>query len=305
MSELAADVQTDSGWLARRRFRWSTSSKARRGRVPFAALAGAAWLIAAAICALFAQQIAPHDPIHQNLFERNIPPIWQSDGSWSHIFGTNALGQDLFSRVVWGSRPALAIGAAAVICSMIIGTTLGLVCGFFRGRIDSAIMALADAQLSMPFLVLALAIVSVLGRSTAILILLAGISGWMGFAREIRSQVLSLSTRDYVMASRSFGATNLHLMIRHVLPNVMPIVIVLVTNSIAGMILFESTMGFLGMGIPAPQPSWGSMISDGRDYLLSQWWLSVEPGVALILTVVACSLIGDWLRDRLDPMLRN
>jgi peptide/nickel transport system permease protein len=264
-----------------------------------------AWLAVVVVVAAAAPVVAPHDPIAQNLLARNLPPAWLAGGSWSHPFGTNQLGYDIFSRTLYGARPALQIAAVAAVISLVVGTTLGLLAGYFRGWVDAVIMLLVDAQLSTPFIVIAIAAVAAFGRSTLLLIVLAGLSSWMGFARTIRAQVLSLRGREFVAASRALGASDRRILARHLLPNLSSIVIVLVTVQIRTMILFESSMSFLGLGVPPPAPSWGSMIGDGRDYLLTAWWISVLPGLALVGTVLAASLIGDWLRDALDPTLRQ
>jgi peptide/nickel transport system permease protein len=265
----------------------------------------AAWIACLTLTAILAPVIAPHDPLEQNLRARNLPPAWQSGGNWDHPLGTDQIGYDIFSRTLYGARPALQIGAIAAVISLVIGTTLGLLAGYFRGWFDTVIMLLVDAQLSTPFVVIAIAAVAAFGRSMTLLIVLAGISSWMGFARTVRSQVLSLRDREFVQASHAIGATNLRVLAHHLLPNLTSIVIVLVTVQIRGMILFEASMSFLGLGVPPPAASWGSMISSGRDYLLTAWWISVMPGVALVCTVLTASLIGDWLRDVLDPALRG
>jgi peptide/nickel transport system permease protein len=276
-----------------------------RRRPPLLIVFCIAWLIGLSLTAILAPVIAPHDPLAQNLMARNLPPAWQSGGTWGHPFGTDQIGYDIFSRTVYGARPALVIGAVAAVISLLIGTTLGLLAGHFRGALDVVIMLLVDAQLSTPFIVIAIAAVAAFGRSMTLLIILAGISSWMGFARTVRAQVLSLGNREFVQASRAIGATDQRVLVRHLLPNISSIVIVLVTVQIRGMILFEASMSFLGLGVPPPAPSWGSMISSGRDYILTAWWISVIPGVALVGTVLAASLIGDWLRDTLDPTLRG
>lgn len=263
------------------------------------------WLVTVAVGALFAKQLAPHSPTKQDLLARNRPPAWMDGGTWAHPFGTDQLGYDLFSRVIYGARPALEIGLLALLISVILGTVTGLTAGYFRGRLDSLIMLLVDAQLSTPFLVIAIAAVAAFGRGTAILIILAGLSSWMGISRAIRSQVLSLRNRDFLLASVSIGAGGTRIILRHLLPNVASVIIVLTTSSMSGLVLFEASMSFLGLGVPPPNPSWGSMISGGRDSLLTAWWISVIPGAALTLTVLAASLLGDAVRDRLDPTLRG
>jgi peptide/nickel transport system permease protein len=263
------------------------------------------WVIGLVIVAVFAPAIAPHDPLKQNLRTRNVPPVWETGGNWDHPFGTDQIGYDILSRTIYGARPSLEIGAIAAVIGLVIGTSLGLLAGYFRGPADSLIMLLADAQLSTPFLVIAIAAVAAFGQSMLILIVLAGVSGWMGFARTIRSQVLSLRNREFVLASQAIGANSWRILWRHMLPNIISTIIVLITIQLRGLILFEASMSFLGLGVPPPNPSWGSMISNGRDYLLSSWWISVIPGIALMLTVLTASFIGDWLRDVLDPTLRG
>lgn len=278
----------------------------RRWKLPkLPILLSLAWLFGITVAAILAGPLSPQSPTKQNLRARNVPPFWSSEGGWDHPFGTDQVGYDVLSRLLFGARPALEIGATAAVISLMIGTALGLTAGYFRGPLDTAIMMLADAQLSLPFIVIALAAVAAFGQSMLLLVILAGISSWMGFARTVRSQVLTLRSTEFVTASQAAGGSSLHILFRHLLPNLSSLIIVLVTIQIRGMILFEASMSFLGLGVPPPQPSWGSMISSGRDYLLNSWWISVVPGIALMLTVLSASRIGDWLRDTLDPNLRN
>lgn len=279
--------------------------RTRRWKMPWLIRLCFVWVIGLVIVAVFAPAIAPHDPLKQNLRTRNIPPVWETGGSWDHPFGTDQIGYDILSRTIYGARPSLEIGAIAAVIGLVIGTSLGLLAGYFRGPADSLIMLLADAQLSTPFLVIAIAAVAAFGQSMLILIVLAGVSGWMGFARTIRAQVLSLRNREFVVASQAIGANSWRILWRHMLPNIVSTIIVLITIQLRGLILFEASMSFLGLGVPPPNPSWGSMISNGRDYLLSSWWISVIPGIALMFTVLTASFIGDWLRDVLDPTLRG
>jgi peptide/nickel transport system permease protein len=257
------------------------------------------------LAALFAPALAPHDPLQQNLTARNVPPAWMEGGRAEYPLGTDQLGYDLLSRALHGARPALGIGLAAAVIGLLLGAGLGLISGYFGGLADTGIMLLADAQLSTPFLIIAITAIAAFGRGLLILIVLAGISGWMGFARTVRSQVLTLRQREFVIASLALGATHRRILLRHLLPNLASIVIVLVTIQLRALILFEASLSFLGLGVQPPQPSWGQMISNGREYLLTAWWISVVPGVALMLTVLSVSLIGDWLRDVLDPTLRG
>lgn len=268
-------------------------------RLCFVVLGG---LVLAAVLAPF---VAPHDPLAQSLAVRNQPPAWMAGGGTEHLLGTDQIGYDLLSRTLYGARPALGIAFVAALVALSVGTALGLVAGYFRGVVDAVIMTAADAQLAVPFLVIAIAAVAAFGQGLPILVVLAGVSGWMGFARTVRSQVLSLQGREFVVAARTAGASNARILARHLLPNLTSIAIVLVTIQLRAMILFEASLSFLGLGVPPPQPSWGQMISAGREYLMTAWWISVVPGVALVLTVLSVSLIGDWLRDALDPTLRG
>lgn len=263
------------------------------------------WIVVLLLLAVLGPAITPHDPLEQNLMTRSVPPVWLDGGSWDHVFGTDQIGYDVLSRVMVSVRPTLIIGGLASLIALVAGTVLGLIAGYFRGPADGLIMLLADSQLSIPSLVIAIAAVAAFGQSIAILIVLAGLSGWMGFARTVRSSVLSLRARDFVVSSQALGAGSFHILLRHILPNIASTVIVLITIQIRSLILFEAALSFLGLGVPPPQPSWGSMINGGRDYLLGAWWISVVPGIALMLTILTVSLVGDWLRDELDPTLRN
>ncbi len=276
-----------------------------RVRLPRTVYASFFWVAVLIVLAVLGAAITPHDPLEQNLMTRNVPPLWLEGGNVGHPFGTDQLGYDLLSRVMVSARPTLLIGGLASVIALVTGTLLGLVAGYFRGPADGLIMLLADSQLSIPSLVIAIAAVAAFGPSIPLLIILAGFSGWMGFARTVRANVLALRGRDFVVSSQALGAGNLRILYRHILPNIASTVIVLITIQFRSLILFEAALSFLGLGVPPPQPSWGSMISGGRDYLLSAWWISVIPGLALMLTVLSVSLIGDWLRDELDPTLRN
>jgi peptide/nickel transport system permease protein len=277
----------------------------RRPYIPRTVALSFIWVGVLILLAVLGPAITPHDPLRQNLMTRNVPPVWLDGGTWDHVFGTDQIGYDILSRVMVSVRPTLIIGGLASVIALVAGTVLGLVAGYVRGPADGLIMLLADSQLSIPSLVIAIAAVAAFGPSIAIIIVLAGLSGWMGFARTVRANVMALRARDFVVSSRALGAGDFRILRYHILPNIASTVIVLITIQFRSLILFEAALSFLGLGVPPPQPSWGSMISGGRDYLLSAWWISVIPGVALMLTVLTVSLIGDWLRDTLDPMLRN
>lgn len=281
---------------AGRRWRW---------RVPPVVTVCMVVLALFALAAIFAPLIAPHDPIKQSLINRNKPPAWLPGGSTTYLLGTDNLGYDIFSRILHGARVSLGIGLIATLIGTLLGTALGLIAGFFRGPLDWLIMLAVDAQLATPFLVIAIAAIAAFGKGLPILIALAGVSGWMLFARACRSTVLSLREREFVTAARALGATDIRVAARHILPNLWSIILVIVTIDLRRIILFEATLSFLGLGVQPPQPSWGSMIDKGREYLGTAWWISLFPGLALMLTILSVSLIGDWLRDALDPTLRN
>ena len=273
--------------------------------IPPAVALSLAWVGVLIVLAALGPALTPHDPLRQDLMTRNVPPVWLDGGGWDHVLGTDQIGYDVLSRVMVSVRPTLVIGGMASLIALVAGTALGLVAGYYRGPADALIMLLADSQLSIPSLVIAIAAVAAFGQSVAILVVLAGLSGWMGFARTVRASVLTLRGRDFVVATRALGAGDARILRRHILPNITSTVIVLITIQFRSLILFEAALSFLGLGVPPPQPSWGSMINGGRDYLLSSWWISVLPGVALMTTVLTVSLVGDWLRDVLDPTLRD
>ena len=294
-----------AGWRSGAGRAAQTHTHRRRWRVPPLIAICLAFLLLLTLAAIFAPLLTAQDPLKQALALRNRPPAWVTGGSTAHLFGTDNLGYDIFSRVLYGARISLGIGAIATVIGALLGTFLGLIAGFFRGPAEWLIMLLVDAQLATPFLVIAIAVIAAFGKGLPILIALAGISGWMLFARACRSTVLSLREREFVSAARALGATDGRILFRHILPNIRSVILVIVTIDLRRIILFEATLSFLGLGVQPPQPSWGSMIDKGREYLDTAWWISVFPGAALMLTVLAVSLVGDWLRDELDPTLRK
>jgi peptide/nickel transport system permease protein len=262
-------------------------------------------LLTLIITALFSPQVAPHNPIRERLLDRLLPPAWGQDGEWQYVLGTDHLGRDLLSRIIYGSRVSLVVGAAAVVVGGALGISLGVAAGFLGGRSDELIMALADMQLAFPTILLAIAIIAVLGPSFANLVMVIGISGWVTYARIARGQVLSLREKEFVEAIRAQGGSQLRIVVRHILPNILSPLIVVATLDLARTIILESTLSFLGLGIQPPTPSWGGMLSDGREYLLSAWWIATFPGVALMLTALSFNRLGDWIRDLTDPRLRR
>ena len=271
---------------------------------------GAAWFAAVLLAliigtAIAAPVISPQDPFAQSLEGRLAPPVWMAKGSWERPLGADDLGRDVLSRVLYGSRVSLLVGFTAAIIGAFIGTFLGLLSGYTDGMLSDGIMLLADAQLALPFLVLAIGLIAVVGPSLGVLIVLAGISGWTAYARVIRGMVLTLREQEFVLAARALGASTPRLLLIHIFPNLISTVMVLASLQLASVILLESTLSFLGLGIQPPEASWGSMLGLGREYLNTAWWISVFPGVVLMATILAVSLGGDWLRDVLDPHLNH
>ncbi len=257
------------------------------------------------VCALFAHWLAPHDPIANNLVDRLKPPAWLTGADPTYPLGTDALGRDVLSRLIYGARVSLAIGFIGTLVGVIIGALSGLVAGYIGGAIDEALMFLVDAYVALPFLVVALTVIAVLGSDLGVLIILASASGWAGYTRLSRGQVLTIRQQPYVLAAKALGVPPRQIMVRHVLPNILAPLIVLATFGMTSIILLESSLSFLGLGIQPPTPAWGSMLGDGRDYLHTAWWIGIFPGIAIMLLTMAISLLGDWLRDLLDPTLRG
>jgi peptide/nickel transport system permease protein len=279
---------------------------ARRGRrTRGLAVGGAVFVALLIVAALAAPLIAPADPIRQSLRGRLAAPTLAGADGQAHLLGTDHLGRDVLSRVIYGARVSLLVGFAAVIVGGLIGATLGLMAGFRGGWTDSVIMTLADAQLAFPFILLAIGIIAVLGPSFPTLIVVIGLSGWVTYARVLRSQVLVLRSREFVDAIRALGGSFARVIARHVLPNVLSSLVVIATLELARAIVLEATLSFLGLGVQPPTPSWGGMVQEGREYLDSAWWISTAPGFVLMLTSIVVSRTGDWLRDLLDPTLRG
>jgi peptide/nickel transport system permease protein len=273
----------------------------RQWTVPVAA----AVLLSVFLCALFAPLLAPHDPTEQDLTARLLPPAWLAGGMPGYLLGTDALGRDLLSRIIYGARISILVGFAAVAVQAGVGCLLGLASGYFGGRLDAAFMRLADIQLAIPFLVLAIAVMAVLGAGLRNVILVLGVSGWVIYGRVIRSEVLTIRVNEYIEATRALGSGSARIMFRHILPNVASSLLVISTLEVARMIIAEASLSYLGLGVQPPTPTWGGMVSDGRNWIMTSWWVSTLPGAAIFLTVLSVNVMGDFLRDRLDPRLRN
>lgn len=257
------------------------------------------------VCGVLADVIAPYDPTQNDLRARLQPPAFVDGGSTAHLLGTDQLGRDLLSRMIHGARVSLAIGVLGMLCGAAFGVVCGLVSGFVRGAVDEALMFLVDAWVSLPFLIIALSVVAMLGSSLTVLILLATLSGWATYTRVSRGLALAAREQQYILAAQALGASRARLLLRHLLPNIVAPLIVLATLELTAIIMLEASLSFLGFGVQPPTPAWGYMVSEGREYLHTAWWVGVFPGVAIMLVTAAVSLAGDWLRDVLDPTLRS
>ena len=260
-------------------------------------------LIALIIIGVGAPLIAPNDPIDQVLPLRSARPFYQ-DGS-PYMLGGDHVGRDVLSRVIYGARISLAVMGIALSAGMVIGTSMGLIAGYAGGVVDEVITRVVDIWLGFPFLLLALVVAIVIGASFNTVMALMVLLAWSAFVRNVRADVLVLKESDYVALARVAGASTTRILFRHILPGTIGTVTVIASLSVGGLILAEATLSFLGAGIPSPTPSWGNMVSEGRDYLQTAWWTATFPGIALFLTVMSLNFLGDWLRDRLDPRLRQ
>lgn len=266
-------------------------------------------LIAAAILAPF---IAPYDPIAQDLRARNAPPAW--DRKWyeehprvvkTYLLGADHVGRDILSRILHGARISMVVAGVSLGSGLAVGFSLGLIASYYGGWIDELIMRIVDVWLAVPFLLIALVVAVVVGQSFGTVMGLLALLAWTAFVRNVRAEVLSLKTRDYVAFARLSGASDIRIIVRHLIPGVTSIVVVVATLRVGQLILAEASLSFLGAGIPSPTPAWGLMVSEGRQYLDVAWWTSVFPGMAIFLTVMSLNFLGDWLRDHFDPRLRQ
>jgi ABC-type dipeptide/oligopeptide/nickel transport system permease subunit len=268
-------------------------------------MAGAAILGLAVIVALLGPWLAPHEPAAQIVANRFLPPAWAPGGSWSYLLGGDNLGRDILSRVLVGTRASIAIGFSVVLAAMVVGSLLGALAGYFGGLADSAIMRLVDFQLSFPFILLAIIFMAVLGPGLVSTFVALSVAIWVNYARLVRAEALRLRELEFVQAARCIGVGDGAIILRHILPNVLPTIIVMATLDVAWVIIFEAALSFLGLGVQPPTPSWGIMISEGRNYLYESHWMSLGPGLAILMTSVGINLLGDFLRDTYDPRLAH
>ncbi len=273
----------------------------------YLAVFGVIILLAVTLCAVFANVISPRDPTTGDILDSKLPPMWEKGGDPAFPLGTDELGRDILGRVIHGSRISLTVGISAVLVGGAIGVTLGLIAGYYGGRADDIIMRLADVQLAIPGILFAIAILAVLGQGQGLrnIILTLALTAWVIYARVVRGQVLSLREKEFVEAARALGARDWLIMFRHILPNVIAPVIIIASFAVAGTILAEATLSFLGLSVPPTVPTWGGMVASGRDQIITgNWWIYTFPGLAIMLTVLAINAVGDWLREYLDPRLR-
>jgi peptide/nickel transport system permease protein len=257
------------------------------------------------IPAVFAPWVAPHDAFQGKLYDRLTPPAWQAGGSMEHILGTDKLGRDMLSRIIYGARISLAVSLIAIIVGGVIGTALGLISGYYGGRTDIVIMRLVDISLSLPTILLALVLVAAVGPSFGTVVTVLIVLLWARYARLVRGETLAIKELDFIARARVAGASATRIMFKYIFPNVVNSLIVLATLQVGYVILLESSLSFLGAGLPRADPAWGVMVSDGRELIVTAWWVSMFPGIAIMLTVLSLNLLGDWLRDHLDPKLKN
>lgn len=257
------------------------------------------------VAALAAPWVAPNDPLAIKLVQRLKPPLYTNSAGITYLLGTDALGRDVFSRIIYGARVSMVVGLSAVVISGAIGLLVGLLSGYFGGLVDEVFMRICDIQLSFPTILLALTIMAVLGSGLDKLILVLGLTGWVQYGRIVRSQVLSIKNDEFVLAARATGEKQWRILFQHILPNIWSPVIVIASFTVASNIVAEASLSFLGVGVPPSVPSWGTILSDGRQYIGFADWLTIPAGVAISLTVLSINVLGDWLRDYLDPRLKN
>ena len=275
----------------------------RLGRLRWG-VAASVILLAIVASAIFAPAIAPHDPLAVNISHRLAPPVWMEGGTSRHVLGTDQVGRDLLARVIYGGRISLVIGVAAVLISTTIGVLLGLVGGYFGGCPDWTIMTAVNVLLTFPFVLLALAVIAVLGASLGNMIVVLGVAGWPIYARVVRAETMAIREREFILAGRALGMSHARIIFRQILPNLVSPIVVIATLQVAQVIVLESFLSFLGLGVQPPTPAWGNMLGEGRVYMLNSWWIAAFPGLAIFLTTLAINLMGNALRDWLDPHMK-
>ena len=257
------------------------------------------------VAAIFAPVLAPHEPIKQNLRSHLAPPAWEEGGTTTNLLGADHVGRDILSRIVHGARISVTVVVIGLAAGTLLGSAVGILSGYYGGILDEIIMFVVVVWIGVPFLMIALIVVSITGPSFGVVMTLLILNAWTGFVRNVRAEVLTLKERDYVALARVAGASPLRIIVKHILPGVANTIVVLATLGSGNFILTEATLSFLGAGIPPPTPAWGVMIAEGNSYLVDAWWIPVFPGIAILLVVMSLNFVGDWLRDRWDPRLRQ
>jgi ABC-type dipeptide/oligopeptide/nickel transport system permease subunit len=302
-------VKTEATWRHTWGMRWrlwrrDTGEFLRELRKQPVAIVGGIVILLYFLAAIFAAQITWHNPELGSLRNRLLPPVWMDGGVWNYPMGTDAQGRDIYTRIVYGARVSLTVGILAVGISVIVGLTLGAIAGYYRGRVDSAISRFADLLMAFPFLIFAIGMMAFLGPGFTNLILALTFKGWVEFFRLARGEMIGEKTREYVEAARVTGRKHWQIVVHEMLPNIIQSIFVLTTLRMGFMIVTEASLSFLGLGIQPPTPAWGSMVADGRNYLLNAWWISTMPGLAIVGLVLAINIFGEGLRDILDPRLK-
>lgn len=300
MSESAFDAD-EYPLMSASELRWEKFRRSMMRSKP--AMLGGFFLILLVVVSLSAPLVAPQDPKKVDVRLRLKPPAWAEGGSASHVLGTDALGRDVLSRLIYGGRVSILVGLSSVLISGAIGIALGLVSGFFGGKLDDLISGFSEIQLAFPFILLAITIMAVIGPGLFNIILVLGVSRWVAYGRVVRGQVISIREREFVEATHALGYPLHRILFMQVLPNTLSPLIVIATFAVAGNIISESSLSFLGLGVPPSVVTWGGMLSEGREYLRGAWWMATFPGLAIMATVLSINLIGDWLRDYMDPRL--
>lgn len=257
------------------------------------------------VTAIFAAWLAPHPPDEQELLDSFRPPAWNQGGDRAYLLGTDQFGRDILSRIIYGTRVSLTVSLLVIFVSGSIGTLVGLVSGYFGGKVDAILMRLVDVALSLPLILVAVVLGAVLGPSYTNVVLVIGLLLWPQYARQIRGEALVIKQQDFVALARVAGSSHRRTIMYHIFPNIVPTLLVLATLQVGYVVILESSLSFLGVGIPPPTAAWGLMVADGKGVLTTAWWVSLFPGLAIVLTVLSLNLLGDWIRDRLDPKLRQ
>lgn len=279
--------------------RWRRVRRLRGG------LAGAVVVSLIVVAAALAPWLAPHNPYVGRVIDRLLPPVWMDGGAQGYLLGTDQIGRDVLSRLIYGGRVSLGIAVLAVAVAGTVGLSLGLLAGFYRGWLDWTISAAVDVMLTFPFVLLALATIAVLGPSVRNVVIVLGVTGWPIYTRVVRAEVVHLKALEFTVAARAIGLTNARIVLRHIVPNLLNAVIVIASLDVARFIIVEAFLSYLGLGVQPPIPSWGGMLGEFRPFMFDRWWLPTFPGVAIFLTALAVNLLGDGLRDYLDPQSRT